>query len=67
MPALQFNLIKMIVEHGARSGRRETVGPSTSPGLREAGVALVTTYIEQLSLLEIVRDTIPLFDCSLFQ
>lgn len=32
------------------------------PGkLRSAGVALITTYIEQLSLLEIVHDPVPLF------
>jgi hypothetical protein len=59
--ALQFDLIKTIVEHGARSTPGKTVDPSTSPTLRNAGVALVTTYIEQLSLLEIVRDPSPLF------
>jgi hypothetical protein len=59
--ALKFDLIKAIVEHGARSGFHDTVDPSTSPALRNAGVALVTTYIEQLSLLGIVRDPAPLF------
>ncbi len=59
--ALQFDLIKAIVEHGARSGYDDTVDPSTNPVLRNAGVALVTTYIEQLSLLGIVRDPAPLF------
>lgn len=61
MPALQFDLIKAIVEHGARCGPSDTVDPSTSNGLRDAGVALVTTYIEQLSLLGLVRDPSPLF------
>jgi hypothetical protein len=61
MPALQFHLIQRIVDHGARSDPSETVDPSTNPGLREAGVALVTAYIEQLSLLDIVRDPSPLF------
>jgi hypothetical protein len=59
--ALEFDLIKAIVEHGSRSEPNETVDPSLSPALRNAGVALVTTYIEQLSLLEIVRDASPLF------
>jgi hypothetical protein len=61
MPALRFDLIKAIVEHGALSDTDHTVDPSTSPELRSAGVAAVTTYIEQLSLLEIVRDPAPLF------
>lgn len=59
--ALQFDLIHTIVEHGVQSGPGDTVDPSTSPELRSAGVALVTTYIEQLSLVGIVRDPIPLF------
>lgn len=61
MPALKYDLIKTIVDHGARFDQTETVDPSTSPNLLEAGVALVTTYIEQLSLLEIVRAPSPLF------
>ena len=61
MPALRFDLIQAIVQHGAEAGPGDTVDPSTCPELREAGVALVTTYIEQLSLLEIVRDAVPLF------
>lgn len=59
--ALQFDLIHAIVEHGVQSGPDDTVDPSTSPELRSAGVALVTTYIEQLSLVGIVRDPVPLF------
>jgi hypothetical protein len=59
--ALQFELIRAIVEHGARSESNQTVDPSTSPALRQAGVALVTTYVEQLSLLDIVREPSPLF------
>jgi len=61
MPALKFDLIKAIVAHGARFGTAETADPSTSEELRDAGVALVTTYIEQLSLLGIVLDPSPLF------
>jgi len=45
MPALRFDLIKTLVEHGARCEQNDTVDPSTSSGLRDAGVALVTTYI----------------------
>lgn len=59
--ALQFDLINAIVEHGALSAPDETVDPSTSATLHNAGVALVSTYIEQLSLLGIVRDPLPLF------
>jgi hypothetical protein len=61
MPALRFDLIKSIVEHGAGVAPSETVDPSTCPELREVGVALLTTYIEQLSLIEVVSDAVPLF------
>jgi hypothetical protein len=61
MTALEFDLINAIVEHGLRFETDETVDPSTSPSLRDAGVALVTTYIEQLSMLKLVRDPVPLF------
>jgi hypothetical protein len=59
--ALRFDLIKAIVAHGVKFQPGDTVDPSTSPELRNAGVALVTTYVEQLSMLEIVRDPTPLF------
>jgi hypothetical protein len=59
--ALQFDLIKSIVEAGIACGPGDTVDPSTSPELRKAGVALVTTYIEQLSLLGIVCEPTPMF------
>ena len=58
---LQFDLIRALVEHGARYSTGDTVDPSTSQALRDAGLALVTTYIEQLSLVELVRDPAPLF------
>jgi hypothetical protein len=61
MPALQFDLIKTLVNHGLRFGKDDTVDPSTSPNLRGAGVALVTTYIEQLSMLGLILDPVPLF------
>jgi hypothetical protein len=64
MPALQFDLIQAIVNHGLRFERDETVDPSTSPGLREAGLALVTAYIEQLSMLGLVLDPFPLFGAA---
>jgi hypothetical protein len=48
--ALQSDLIKAIVKHGTRFEPTETVDPSTSPSLRNAGLALGATYIEQLSL-----------------
>jgi hypothetical protein len=59
--ALQFDLIKSIVEAGADCVPGDTVDPSTNPNLRKAGVALVTTYVEQLSLIDIVCEPTPLF------
>jgi hypothetical protein len=61
MQKLKFELIRSIIEHGSKFSDNETVDPSTSEELAEAGVALVTTYIEQLSLMELVRDPSPLF------
>jgi hypothetical protein len=58
---LQFDLVKEIVRHGAQFNPSSAVDPSLSDRLRDAGVALVTTYIEQLSLLDIVRDPVPMF------
>lgn len=59
--ALQIDLIRSIVQAGARCPSGDTVDPSTEPALRKAGVALVTTYVEQLSLVGIVCDPFPLF------
>lgn len=59
--ALKFEIIKSIVDHGAQSSPADTVDPSTSSELSNAGVALVATYVEQLSLLGIVSDPAPLF------
>jgi len=59
--ALKFGLIKSIVDAGSQCTPGNTVDPSTSVELREAGVALVTTYVEQLSLIGLVRDPKPLF------
>ncbi len=61
---LRFDLIKSIIAHGANFVPGETVDPSTSPALSEAGVGVVTPYIEQLSLLELVRDPAPLFGAN---
>jgi hypothetical protein len=58
---LKFDLVKEIVRHGAEFDASAAADPSLSDGLRDAGVALVTTYSEQLSLLEIVRDPVPMF------
>lgn len=58
---LDFDLIHEIVSHGAKAGQDETVDPSTSAFLVKAGLAMVTTYIEQLSLLNLVRDPCPIF------
>lgn len=61
MPVLQFALIKAMIDHGLLFGKEDTVDPSTSSALRDAGVALVTTYIEQLSMLGLILDPVPLF------
>lgn len=59
--ALRFDLIHAIVKHGIQFNSDQTVDPSTSAELRRAGTGLVTTYIEQLSLVGIVGDPAPLF------
>lgn len=52
------------MEAGTQCRPGETVDPSNSADLRDAGVALVTTYIEQLSLVGIVGDPKPLFGAN---
>ena len=61
---LNFKLIKEIVAHGSKIKPDETVDPSTNPILAAAGVAMVTTYIEQLSLLNIVSNPCPIFGAN---
>lgn len=58
---LQFELIKEIVAHGARTATGDSVDPSTSAMLAQAGTAMLTTYLEQLSLLNIICDPHPIF------
>lgn len=58
---LDFGLISAIVEHGSMLEPNEIADPSTKPELYNAGVAMVTTYIEQLSLVNIVYDPTPIF------
>lgn len=58
---LQFELIRSIVQAGARCPAGDTVDPSTDAALRRAGVGVVTTYVEQLSLIGIVAAPTPLF------
>jgi hypothetical protein len=60
MLQLKYELISEIMRHGLDSNGRDVVDPSTNEALRAAGVALVTGYIEQLSMLELVRDPQPL-------
>jgi hypothetical protein len=61
---LNFELIKEIVAHGSRVEPSKTADPSTNPVLANAGVAMVTTYIEQLSLLNIVSSPSPIFGAN---
>ena len=58
---LNFDLITEIIAHGSRVEANETADPSTSIILANAGVAMVTTYIEQLSLLNIICNPEPIF------
>ena len=58
---IDFDVIRAIVEHGFESPSDETVDPSTHPVLREAGTAMVTTYIERLALYQIITDPFPVF------
>jgi hypothetical protein len=58
---LRFELIHAIVRHGADFDDSTTVDPSLNQELREPGVAVITTYVEQLSLLDLVRDPVPMF------
>jgi len=58
---LRYDIITAVVSLGASACPGETVDPSKDELLRNAGVALVTTHIEQLSLVEIVCDVSPLF------
>ena len=59
--ALRFDLIKEIVQHGAAAGLNGTADPSTNPILRSAGVAMIAAYIEQMSLIDLVRNPEPIF------
>jgi hypothetical protein len=61
MPALRYQLIRAIFDAGLSCAEKDSVDPSVHDALREAGVALVTTHIEQLSLLGLVIDPTPLF------
>jgi hypothetical protein len=59
--ALQFDLVRAIVEHGSQTPSGDVVDPSANAELRAAGVAVVATYVEQLALLGIVTDPEPMF------
>src|SRR5687767_11114805 len=61
MPRLEFDLIREIVSHASRTDVGSTTDPSTNPILANAGVGMVTSYIEQLSLLGIVCNPTPIF------
>jgi len=54
-----LNLLKELLVHGYNS--KGTVDPGASVKLSQAGVGLVTNYIEKLALLELVDNPVPLF------
>lgn len=60
-PLLKFELIKAIIEHGALAEPGRTVDPSMHDLLLDAGNGLVTTYIEQLTLLGLVSNPKPMY------
>jgi hypothetical protein len=50
-----------LIRHGSRYEPGSTVDPSESDQLLEVGVAAITSYVEQLGLLDLVREPAPLF------
>lgn len=58
---LNFDLIKEIVKAGLTTPEGEHVDPSLHPQLKSAGLATVTAYVEQLSMIDIITDPEPLF------
>lgn len=54
-----FNLLKELLVHGSTS--TGTVDPGSSEILSNAGVGLVTNYIEKLALLELIDNPEPIF------
>lgn len=58
---LKLDIVREMIVHGSRSTDRDVIDPSSSEMLRQCGVALVTTYIEQLSMLDIICSAAPLF------
>lgn len=61
MPSLRFEIISALFELGTASPPAATVDPSRNELLRQGGVGLVTAHIEQLTLIDLLRDPMPLF------
>ncbi|NQW61218.1 MAG: hypothetical protein HQ461_00180 [Deltaproteobacteria bacterium] len=61
MPPLRFEIISALFELGTASPPDATVDPSSNALLRQGGVGLVTAHIEQLTLIDLLRDPMPLF------
>lgn len=61
MPPLRFEIISALFELGTASPPDATVDPSRNELLRQGGVGLVTAHIEQLNLIDLLRDPMPLF------
>ena len=61
MPHLQFEIIAALVELGSNADPGQTLDPSRSQLLRQAGVGIVTAHIEQLSLINMIRVSQPIF------
>jgi hypothetical protein len=61
MPSLRFDLISEIIALGKASRPDLSTDPSLSPLLRSSGVGMVTAHIEQLSLIGLVDQPMPIF------
>lgn len=61
---LQFNLISEIIHHGTSYNQSETVDPSANKILVEEGVGKVTSYLEQLASINLIKDPVPIFGAN---
>jgi hypothetical protein len=61
MLSLDYSIIKAVMELGLKYKPGESVDPSTSKILSQAGTGMVTSYIEQLSLIALLHNPEPIF------
>ena len=61
MPLFRYELFKELINHGAKFDNNVIIDPSTSNTLKEFGLGLVTSHIQELSLVDVIRDPFPIF------